>query len=271
MNPRITDWRARRVGLIGASAGIGEALAIALASRGARLTLSARNGEALRVVAARANAPALILPCDVADAASVAAAWQTLLARWGGCDLVIYMAGAWQPLSAAMPTAELLPAARQTVAVNFGGALEVVGHLAPWLVARQADRAISGPSGIVLVASVAGYRGLPKALAYSASKAALIALAESLYHELSPRGLGVWLVNPGFVKTRLTASNDFRMPALIGVGEAVDEILAGLAAGRFEIHFPRRFTRVMKLLRLLPASLYFALLRRLVPAGGGGR
>jgi len=120
-----------------------------------------------------------------------------------------------------------------------------------------------GKGAIGLVSSVAGFRGLPKALVYGASKAGLINFAETLYMDLRPRGLGVYLINPGFVKTPLTDRNEFRMPALITAEEAADEILAGLRAGMFEIHFPRRFTGVLKLLRLLPYRAYFALIHRM--------
>jgi short-subunit dehydrogenase len=116
--------------------------------------------------------------------------------------------------------------------------------------------------GVGIVASVAGYVGLPKALIYGASKAALINLAESLYGDLHPQGLGVYLVNPGFVDTPLTQKNDFAMPALMSADAAADETLRGLAAGRFEIHYPRRFTRALKLLRVLPYPLQFWAVRR---------
>lgn len=274
LNPRILDWENRRVWLVGASAGIGAALAVALAARGARLALSARSRVGLEAVAAQLAAAAastasiaddrssaaLLLPCDVTDGAAVEAAWNELLARWGGVDLVVYLAGTYTPLDAATPAAELLPVARQTLAINFGGALEVVSQVAPWLAAQS--REAGGVRGIVLVSSVAGYRGLPRALAYSASKAALIAYAESLYHDLAPRGIGVWVVNPGFVATRLTAQNTHAMPALIGVEKAADEIVRGLARGGFEIHFPKRFSRLVKLAALLPQRLFFALMRR---------
>ena len=118
----------------------------------------------------------------------------------------------------------------------------------------------SGALGIV--ASVAGYGGLPKALVYGASKAALINFTETLHLDLRPRGIGVYLVNPGFVATPLTARNQFRMPHLVSAEDAARAILAGLAAGDFEIHFPRAFTRQLKFLRLLPYRLYFALVRR---------
>jgi len=109
---------------------------------------------------------------------------------------------------------------------------------------------------------VAGYRGLPKALGYGPSKAALTHLAEVLYLDLHPRGLGVSVVQPGFVATPLTAGNDFHMPALITPEVAAAEILGGWARGEFEIHFPKRFTRWLKLMRLLPYSLFFRLVRR---------
>ena len=109
-----------------------------------------------------------------------------------------------------------------------------------------------GSGGIAVVSSVAGYGGLPTALVYGASKAALINLAETLYLDLAPRGIGVYVINPGFVKTPLTDRNTFAMPALISVEDAAKAIIAGFECGDFEIHFPKRFTLWLKLLRLLP-------------------
>ena len=119
-----------------------------------------------------------------------------------------------------------------------------------------------GRGALAFVASVAGYRGLPKAAAYGPTKAALINFAETLHLDLAPRGLSVFLINPGFVATPMTAANDFEMPALISPQQAAEEIIAGFARGSFEIHFPRRFTYWLKLMRLLPYGLYFALVRR---------
>ena len=115
---------------------------------------------------------------------------------------------------------------------------------------------------------MAGYVGLPKSLAYGPTKAALISLAESLYGDLRPRGLGVSLINPGFVQTPLTAQNRFHMPALISPEQAAQAMLDGWQRGRFEIHYPRRFTLFMKLLRSLPYALYLPLLRRMVKGRG---
>jgi len=116
--------------------------------------------------------------------------------------------------------------------------------------------------GIAFVASVAGYRGLPKALAYGPGKAALIHFAECLHIDLAPQGIGVWLINPGFVSTQLTAKNDFAMPALQTPEQAAIATVDGFRTGNFEIHYPKRFTRFMKFMALLPYRWYFPLLRR---------
>ena len=248
MNPKITDWSGKRVWLVGASSGIGAALARELAGRGARLALSARSVDKLRALAIE---NALLLPCDATDTASLATARASLLAAWRGIDLVIYLAGDYVPMRAADFD---LAVAERVVTVNFNGAMRLAATVLPDLRAG---------GGIVFVASVAGYRGLPKALAYGPGKAALIHFAECLHLDLAPQGIGVWVVNPGFVATQLTAKNDFAMPALLTPGEAALATVDGLKTGKFEIHFPKRFTRVMKFLALLPYGLYFPLVRRL--------
>lgn len=278
-NPRIDDWTGRRVWLVGASAGIGAALARALAARGALLTLTARNAEGLAELAAQCGPETRLLAGDVTDVAT--------LDRWfAGFDqhdkktpgdrshepdaplpeLGIYLAGDYTPLDASDGEA-VLPAARRMLAVNYSAAVEWALRLAPRQLAQLRDqlhhRPSGRPQGIALVASVAGYAGLPKALAYSPSKAALIRFAECLHLDLARHGLGVWSINPGFVATRLTAQNAFTMPALITAERAAQEIIAGFATGSFEIHFPKRFTRAMKLLAALPYALSIPLLRRL--------
>src|SRR2546421_287135 len=138
---------------------------------------------------------------------------------------------------------------------NRHGVIGTCAVVLPALIAQ-------GQGAIGIVASVAGYRGLPKALIYGASKAAVINFTETLYLDLRPKGLGVYLINPGFVKTPLTAHNDFKMPALITAEEAATAIVQGLRAGKFEIHFPHRFTNTLKLLRILPYRWYFALIHK---------
>lgn len=247
MNPVIDDWRGKRVWLVGASSGIGASLAGALHARGARLALSARRLDGMQALAL---SDAILLPCDATDAAALAAARGALVATWGALDLVVYLAGDYAPMGA---DSFDLAAAERIVSVNFNGAMRlasvVLGDLHPG-------------GGIAFVASVAGYRGLPKALAYGPGKAALIHFAECLYQDLAARGVGVWLINPGFVATRLTAQNDFAMPALLTPEQAAEAVVAGFASGKFEIHFPKRFTRLMKLLAHLPYRWYFPLIRR---------
>lgn len=247
MNPVIRDWRGRRVWLVGASTGIGAALARELARRGARLALSARSADKL---AALAIPGALLLPCDATDAVGLAGARRQVVATLGGVDLVVYLAGDYVPMRA--DTFDLAIAER-VVAVNFNGALRLAD-------AVLADLQPGG--GIAFVASVAGYRGLPKALCYGPGKAALIHFAECLHLDLAPQGVGVWAINPGFVATPLTAQNDFRMPALLTAEQAATAMIDGFGEGRFEIHFPKRFTRLMKLFAVLPYRWYFPLIRR---------
>jgi short-subunit dehydrogenase len=148
-----------------------------------------------------------------------------------------------------------LASALQHDDVNYRGVLHALDAVLPVFNAQRAGH-------IALVSSVAGLGGLPQALAYGPTKAALINLAETLYLDLHPLGIGVHVINPGFVETPLTAQNTFAMPALITPEQAADAILAGLETGHFDIHFPRRFTLWLKLLRLLPRGLYFRIVSR---------
>ncbi len=250
LNPPLRDWRGQRVWLIGASSGIGLALAQRLHSLGACVLVSARSASALQTfVDHHPGSQALAL--DVTDAQAVQDAVRTVLVG-DAPDLVCYCAGYYQPMRA---TALDLDVLLRHQAVNTTGVLHLLAALTPALLAR-------GRGHLSFISSVAGFRGLPQSLAYGPTKAALINLAETLYLDLHPHGLGVSLINPGFVDTPLTAHNDFPMPALITPDQAAQAIVQGWARGDFEIHFPKRFTRVMKCLRWLPYRLYFAVVRR---------
>jgi NAD(P)-dependent dehydrogenase (short-subunit alcohol dehydrogenase family) len=250
-NPVMAQWSGRRVWLVGASTGIGLALAEALHAAGADVLVSARQAAALEAFAA-AHPGATPVPLDVTDPASVRDAARTLLSS-GPLDLVVYCAGHYHAVRATdWSLAEML----RHQQVNYVGALHVLDAVLPALLTQ-------GQGHVSLLGSVAGYRGLPRSLAYGPTKAALIHLAEALYLDLRERGIGVSIVNPGFVRTPLTAQNDFHMPALMTPEAAAGEILEGWARGGFEIHFPRRFTLAMKLLRLLPFAAYQALVRRI--------
>jgi short-subunit dehydrogenase len=250
LNPELADWTGQRVWLIGASSGIGEATARLLMQRGARVALTSRNEAALKRLA---DGKAVVAMADITDRASLHAAFDDICTALGGIDVAIINAGTHQPVRAWELDAV---AAEKLVQVNLVGAMNVSALLAPYF-------AQSGGGRLAITASVAGYGGLPTGLVYGATKAALINFAETLYLDLAPKGVAVHLINPGFVKTPLTDLNDFKMPALIEAGEAAREILAGIERGAFEIHFPKRFTRVLKLLNLLPYGLYFPLVRRI--------
>lgn len=251
MNPRLQDWHERRVWVIGASSGIGAALARELRGRGAKLALSARNVEALQLIAAD-DVSALVLPFDITQSTGALQARDEILAKWGGVDLVLVVAGTYQKMRAADFD---LNAAKQLVETNLNGPLNCLDAVLPTLLAQ-------GHGGIGIVASVAGLSGLPQALIYGPTKAALINLCESLYLDLHARGIAVYLINPGFVATPLTAKNDFTMPALISAETAAHEIVRGIERGEFHINFPRRFTNWLRVLRLLPYRLYFWLIHK---------
>jgi len=252
LNPKITDWRGKRVWLVGGSTGIGASLAKALAREGARLALSARSEAGLREVASGMDG-ALVEPLDVTQADAFAPALARITAAWGGVDLVVLNAGTYEPVRAWELDAAR---ARRIIDVNLMGVINGVAAVVPTLLTQ-------GCGAIVIVGSVSGYRGLPKALVYGASKSALINFAETLWVDLAPRGIGVHLVSPGFVATPLTAQNEFAMPGLITADQAAQEIMRGLAKGQFEIHFPKGFTRWLKLLEWLPYPLYFRAVRRM--------
>lgn len=264
LNPPVRDWRGRSVWLVGASSGIGRATASALHARGAQLWVSARNAAALDDFVAR-HPGARALALDATDRAAVAAAAQQVFAH-GPLDHVVYCAGHYQAMRATAPDLDEM---LRHLHVNYTGALQVLNAVLPPLLAQSAIRRHGSGSAmghISLVASVAGFRGLPNSLAYGPTKAALINLAETLYLDLRASDIAVSLVNPGFVDTPLTAQNSFEMPALIGPEQAAAEILRGWERGAFEIHFPRRFTVAMKLLQLLPHWLYFPVVRRITGA-----
>jgi len=255
LNPRIANWSGKTVWLVGASTGIGRATASALHAAGARVIVSARGREALDAFVAehpRSDAMAL----DATDREAMHDAARRIASVHGGIDLALYCAGTYSAMRA---TAFDLDIALRHVRVNYDGALVMLDAVLPVLLAQ----AKAGRGGhISLVSSVAGFRGLPQSLAYGPTKAALINLAETLYLDLQPLGLGVSIINPGFVETPLTSQNRFRMPALITPEAAAQAILGGWRGGDFEIHFPKRFTAWLKAMRHLPYTAYFAAVRR---------
>ena len=249
LNTPQLDWQGRRVWLVGASTGIGLACAQALRQAGAEVVVSARHAQGVRAWAAQ-DAGVQWRTLDVADAGQVHAVARDLLAE-GPLDWVVYAAGYYKAQRATdLNLDDLL----QHDQVNYQGALQVIDAVLPSMLARQSGH-------ISLLSSVAGWRGLPNGLAYGPTKAALTHLAEALYMDLHDQGIGVSVVNPGFVATPLTAQNQFRMPALISPEEAAREMLKGWAKGQGPIRhpFPQAFHLVAQALALVALPLVLSL------------
>jgi short-subunit dehydrogenase len=238
-----TKWRT--VWITGASTGIGREVALLLAKRGVKVAASARSVEALAVLAA--EAPAITpFPVDVTDRAALAKAASEIRERLGPIDLAILNAGVWQPMGARQFDAGKT---LSSMNVNYQGVCNALEAVMPDMIARKGGH-------IALVSSVAGYRGLPKAVAYAPSKAAVISLAETLAPDLARYGVKLSVVNPGFVETPMTAVNDFPMPFILKADDAARRIMRGLEKGRYEIAFPWQLVLPLKVFRLMPNAMF---------------
>ena len=241
--------------ITGAGKGIGRALAKRLAQDGWTVAVSARTMQDLNDLAAECPADRIHpFALDVTDLSMTEATIKDIERTLGMPDLVIFNAGTHIPVN--VENFAVAPF-RRLVETNLMGTVNGLGQVIPHFVRR-------GHGHIAVVASLAGYRGLPSSAAYGATKAAIINMCEALKPELEGHGVRLTLINPGFVKTPLTDRNDFPMPFLIPVEEAVEHIVRGLSGGRFETAFPRRFAFLMKLLRLLPDRLFFFVTRRMI-------
>ncbi|MGN0063006.1 MAG: SDR family NAD(P)-dependent oxidoreductase [Nocardioides sp.] len=252
----LSPLHGRRCWVVGASSGIGAALADELRARGARVAVSARRREALEEVA---GTRMLAVPVDAADRASVAEAATAVADGLGGIDMVVWCAGHWEQFDAATWDADVF---EQHVRVNLLGLNNLLAAVVPPMVAR-------GAGHVVGVASVAGYRGLPGSEAYGATKAAQINLLEALRGALQRRGVRVTTVCPGFVRTPMTARNTFPMPFMVEADEAARAIADGLEAERATIVFPWPMAVLMGAARLLPARLWTLLTRSRAPRRSG--
>ncbi len=242
----------------GASQGIGAAVSRRLARDGWIVAASARSADKLHALSQEAEhlpGSIVVFPLDVTDEPAVERVFADIEARLGPVQLAILNAGTHEPIPA---TEFSVAPVRRLIEINLMGAVHCLTPVISRFVARRSGR-------IAVVASLAGYRGLPTASAYGASKAGLINMCESLRPELLDAGVVLSCVTPGFVCTPLTDRNPFPMPFLIDVDTAADRILRGVAGRQFEITFPRRFSYLMKVLRLLPYALYFAIVRRVSP------
>ena len=239
----------KNIVIIGASHGIGRALAFEYSKEQNNLFLAARDSKALALIKTQLQTNVEVFALDVVDEKNV----REVLEKIVQIDLFIYCAGTYKP----MPANQIdLVEAKKINEVNFVGTLNCLDVVIKKMLSQKSGH-------IALVASVAGYVGLSKSFAYGASKAALINLSETLYAELSHFGIDVSVINPGFVKTRLTDLNNFKMPAIIEADEAAQIIVKDLKAKKFEIHFPKKFTIWLKLLRILPYKLFFFLTKKI--------
>lgn len=241
--------------ITGGGSGIGRGLARSFAGDGHRVAIAGRRVDVLSETAATNPHSIRCYPLDVTDAGAADRVVAEIELDLGPIDIAVLNAGTYVPT---WVTGFDCDDFRRTVETNLIGTANTIAPL----LERMRKR---GAGTIVIIASVAGYSGLPGAAAYGATKAALINMAEALYPDARRFGIRIALVNPGFVKTPLTASNDFEMPFLLDVDEACRLIRRGIGAGGFEIAFPRRFALLLKLARLLPYRLYFQLTSRILP------
>ena len=237
------EWQGKRYWLVGASDGLGAALAEKLSRAGAEVILSARSEDKLAKLVAELPGRASYQLVDVADDKSVAAAASAV----GEIDGVVYLAGVYWPFGAKEWDAEQATAMAD---INFTGLVRVMGQVVPAMVARDSGH-------IVITSSLTGFRGLPGSIGYTASKAATMSLAECMYADLRKTGVDVQVANPGFIRTQLTAKNDFRMPFLMEPEEAAREMFEHMSGDRFKKSFPWAFSLVFRLSQFLPDALYF--------------
>lgn len=245
------EWKT--VWITGASSGVGLELARQLKGDADHIAISARSKMKLQKAASKSRA-ITPYPLDVTDASAVTATVKKIEKTSGPIDLAILSAGVWHIMDADRID---LDKVSQALDVNYMGVVNCIDALLPGMIKH-------GRGHIAIIASVAGYRGLPHAMAYGPTKAALINLAETLHVELAPHGILVSVVNPGFIDTPMTEENEFPMPGIIPVEEAAAKILKGLKAGKFEIIFPRGFVYMMKSLRRMPNALFFWIMRTIV-------
>jgi NAD(P)-dependent dehydrogenase (short-subunit alcohol dehydrogenase family) len=254
LNPPVKDWTDRRVWIVGASSGIGAALAGALLDAGARVAVSARRADRLAELVSKhpKGENAMVVPFDVTDTQAWPQAVEEVFAGFGGLDLVVLGAARYDPQHSWNLNMDEV---RASYELNVISMYEAVKHLTPRLLAQRSG-------SIAVVGSISGYTGLPRAIVYGATKSALQNFTETLYFELAPKGLGVYLISPGFVQTPMTANNDFEMPGLMTPPEAAQAIIDGMAKGWFEIRFPRGFANGLRWVSRLPYRWRFPLLHR---------
>jgi NADP-dependent 3-hydroxy acid dehydrogenase YdfG len=241
------DWKNKVVLLTGASSGIGEALAIALAKRGAILGLVARRAEMLEDLARRCGGIARALPCDVTDAAAIQRAADALTSEFGHIDILIANAG----IGGNNPeTRDLQPeAVKKVIDINLLGAVNAVHAVLPQMLERRSGQ-------LVAISSLAGIRGLPKSAAYSASKAGMTTFFESVRLDVQHKGVAVTIIQPGFIKTPLTAGRHNKMPFLMELDDAIPLFVRAVEKKKKFAAFPWQLATIVRAGRIFPAWIY---------------
>jgi len=239
------EWTGKRYWLVGASEGLGLALAQMLSRAGAEVILSARSQDRLTAAVATLAGKGSAVACDVSDRASVQAAADQI----GPVDGVVYLAGVYWPTKAQAWKADEVEAMCD---VNFTGCARVIGAVLPGMVAR-------GAGHVVITGSLSGFRGLPGSIGYTASKAGVMSLAECLYADLRDSGVDVQVANPGFIRTRLTDKNDFSMPFLMEPDQAAREMFEHMNSDAFKKSFPLMFSWLFRVSQFLPDWAYYRL------------
>ena len=244
----------KNIWIIGATTGIGKSLAELFASQGHNLAISGRNVKRLdKLISSLPNSNHISAPMDVCKVGQIQKASKSIFSQWNKIDQVIFLAGIYQP----MKINELdLKLVKDIIETNLIGAINLTNVILDDLISM-------GNVQFSFCASVAGYRGLPNSQPYGASKAGLINFVQSLNVEHG-KEVDIRLINPGFVKTRLTDKNEFEMPMIISAKQAAKYIDKGLSSQKFEVHFPKKFSLILKLLNLLPTKLYNKIARSLV-------
>lgn len=239
------DWQGKRYWLVGASEGLGREVAFCLSRAGAEVVVSARSEDRLKELVEELPGKSSYVTVDVADRAAVEAAAKDV----GEIDGVVYLAGVYWPMKSQEWDNEKADLMGE---VNFLGASRVVGAVIKDMVAKDKGH-------IVLVGSLSGFRGLPGAIGYCSSKAGMMALAESMQADLRKTPIDVQLVNPGFIKTRLTDKNDFHMPFIMSPEDAAKEVFDHMNSDDFKKSFPMLFSWVFRLSQFMPDWMYYRL------------
>ena len=241
--------------ITGASSGIGGALAVELAKRGAKLGLVARRADALTEIANRISATgsrALVLPADVRDADSLRAAAEKLQSEIGPVDVLIANAGIGPTRDGSDLNAKEVS---EVININVIGAANSVAAVLPQMVAH-------GQGHLVVISSLAAYRGLPRSAAYCASKAAVSAFFESLRLDLEPKGISVTIIHPGFIKTPLTSGREAQMPFLMELDAAVQKIVGAIEKRKKSYAFPWQLASIVRAGMVMPIWMYDRISRK---------